>query len=248
MKRLILVFIIALSSFTLRVYAEQTTIVVASNFIRPMKDLIDHFHQSSPHKIKVSYGSSGKIYAQIINGAPFDLFFSADSDKPTRLLKRNLVFNNSIYCYAVGQLVLWSKQNNKANLLQQLKSNHFNKLALANPKLAPYGQAAFEVMQQLKLVELSQRKWVLAENVGQSFQFVMSGNAQLGFIALSQVTQNNQITQGSIWLVPSEFYQPVRQEVVLLKHAANNEAAKAFYLFIKSDSAKHIMSQYGYQF
>lgn len=248
MKQLILVFIIALSSNPLPAYAQQATIAVASNFIRPMKDLIDHFHQTSQHRIKASYGSSGKIYAQIVNGAPFDLFFSADSDKPTRLLKQKLVFNRSNYCYAVGQLVLWSKQGDKNNLLKQIKANRFNKLALANPKLAPYGQAAFEVMQQLSLVAQSRSKWVVAENVAQSFQFVMSGNAQLGFIALSQVMQNKQLIQGSIWLVPSELYQPVRQEVVLLNRAANNDAAKAFYQFIKSDSAKQIMAQYGYQF
>ncbi len=246
MKQLILVFLILCLQPSI-VKAAQATIAVASNFIHPMKDLVKQFHRTSSHRIQVTYGSSGKIYAQIKNTAPFDIFFSADSDKPQKLVASELGSAHYLACYAVGRLVLWSNHKQPVDPLSLLKSNQFSKLALANKRLAPYGMAAYETLVQLDLVESSRDKWVIGENVAQSFQFVASGNAQLGFIALSQVKQKNKQGQ-SYWLVPQDYYQPVIQKMLLLKRAENNPAAIAFYEFMQSKTAKQIMADYGYLF
>lgn len=227
--------------------AEQINIAVASNFSHTMKALVAEFESVSTHKVNVSLASSGKIYGQIINGAPFDLFFSADQIKPLKLEQEGWSIEGARFTYAQGQLVLWSY---KASFLQDgeetLKQGDFNKLAMANPTLAPYGQAALQTLKNLNLLKETQHKWVKGENVSQAFQFVSSGNAELGLIALSQTLLLSDADKGSVWLVPSHLYQPIYQDALLLKRAKHNSAALAFMAFVQQPKAKDIIRESGY--
>lgn len=225
------------------VQAENVHIAVASNFTHTMKELITAFEQQSPHTIKASYGSSGKIYAQIKHGAPFDIFFSADESKPALLFDEGLTHNKP-FTYAFGALALWSnnQQFKGQDLKQKLQSGEFNKLALANPKLAPYGLAAMDVLDNLNLREATKNKWVKGENIAQIYQFVASANADLGFIALSQVI--HQQSHSDTWVVPPHLYTPIRQDAVLLKDKA---APTEFIQFLNLPSSQHIIQSYGYK-
>jgi molybdate transport system substrate-binding protein len=253
---LVRLFCLTLSAavvFSAAARAEQTNIAVASNFTHTMKALIRVFEKTSEHQIKASYGSSGKIYAQIKHGAPFQLFFSADQIKPLALYNEGLTTGKP-FTYAFGALALWSSNVGFKNKeLQKLQSGEFNKLSLANPKLAPYGIAAMEVLEKLELVEATRKQWIQGENIAQTYQFVGTGNADLGFVALSQVINNQVINQSDYWPVPTKLYQPIRQDVVLLKNAGqlkdgkNNTAAKDFLLFIHSEQGQSIIKSYGYQ-
>ena len=219
------------------------TIAVASNFIQAMKQLITHFESNSPHKLRVSYSASGKLYAQIINGAPFDVFLSADQIKPKQLIIENKASNGARYTYAIGQLVLWSADPYLLNASSQpLVDNHFRKLALANPKFAPYGMAAIDVLMHLGVLEQSQAKWVMGESISQTYQFVATGNADMGFISLSQKPNS-----GSYWKIPEQFYKPIRQDAILLKKGEQNTAAIAFFEFLKSNEAKNIIQSHHYK-
>jgi molybdate transport system substrate-binding protein len=228
--------------------AESVTIAVASNFTAPMKAIVAKFQQSSNHQVKTAFGSSGKIFAQIKRGAPFGLFFSADQAKPITLEKDGLVVAGSRFTYAIGALALWSAKSDfiDANATR-LKQLNFNKLALANPKLAPYGAAAVQVLAHLKLKQATEARWVRGENIAQTYQFVHSGNADIGFVALSQVMKKGRLVRGSSWTVPTQYYQPIRQDVVLLKRDANNRAALALLAFVASPSGQQIISSFGYQ-
>jgi molybdate transport system substrate-binding protein len=233
-------------AFSTQASAEQTNIAAASNFTHTMKVLIGEFEKTSEHQIKASYGSSGKLYAQIKHGAPFQLLFSADQGKPLALYKEGLTIGKP-FTYAFGALALWSSNTAFKNLeLQKLQSGEFNKLSLANPKLAPYGIAAMEVLENLELLELTRQKWVQGENIAQTYQFVGTGNADLGFVALSQVINNQVINKSAYWQVPTKLYQPIRQDAVLLKRGKNNAAAKEFLLFIRSEKGQSIIKSYGY--
>lgn len=228
--------------------ADTVHIAVASNFTHPMKTLIGEFEKKSSHTVKASYGSSGKIYAQIKHGAPFDIFFSADQTKPLALYNEGVAYS-APFTYAIGGLALWSnnpKYKNK-NLEAVLQSNAFNKLAIANPKLAPYGRAAYEVLENLNLIDTTRKKWVKGENIAQTYQFVSTGNADLGFVALSQM-----VNPSSYWNVPTHLYQPIRQDAVLLKHrdekrGARNKAALDFIQFINTPQSHAIIQSYGYR-
>lgn len=229
--------------------AESIHIAVASNFTHTMKELITAFEQQSTHTVKASYGSSGKIYAQIKHGAPFDIFFSADESKPALLFDQGLTHNKP-FTYAFGALALWSNnpQFKGQDLKQKLHSGEYNKLALANPKLAPYGIAAMDVLNNLNLREASKSKWVKGENIAQTYQFVATANADLGFIALSQVI--HQQNRSGIWAVPSHLYAPIRQDAVLLKNAAllkDKTAAAEFIQFLNLPSSQQIIQSYGYK-
>lgn len=227
--------------------AGTTTIAVASNFAKPMTELAQVFESESGHSTKLSFGSSGKILAQVVNGAPFDVFLSADQHKPSAIEKRGLSVPGTQFTYAVGKLALWS---NKPTFIDdnsdRLTSGSFNKLAIANPKLAPYGAAAEDVLENLGLKKTLKRQWVTGENVTQTYQFVSSGNADLGFVSVSQVFQNGQLAKGSAWLVPSNLYQPIKQDAILLMHGKNNNAAIAFIKFLASDRAQQVIESYGY--
>ena len=255
--KFLLIFILA--CHCLPVSAETITIAVASNFRSAMNELINEFEADSEHEVLVSYGSSGRFFAQINNGAPFDAFFSADQDKPA-LLEAGGESDSSRFTYAIGALALWSKSPGlplaEGELLRQ---GSFNKLSIADPRLAPYGVAALEVLASLGLQESTREFLVQGENITQAFQFVDSGNAELGFVALSQIMQAGVVEEaldealealieGSVWLVPSELHSPIRQDALLLKRGENKQAAIDFLDFVQSDKAKKIIQTYGYRF
>ena len=244
---LILSTAILSSAMCAAVNAEQANIAVASNFISTMKILIREFENTSDHQIKASYGSSGKIYAQIQHGAPFQIFFSADQLKPLALFNEGLTVDKP-FTYASGALALWSSNIDfKNQQLQKLQAGEFNKLSLANPKLAPYGIAAMEVLKELKLVEPTRKKWIQGENIAQTYQFVGTGNADLGFVALSQVIQQKSMDIPNYWPVPANLYQPIRQDAVVLKLGKNNNAVWDFLHFMNSDQGQAIIKSYGYK-
>ena len=241
---------IILFAFTLCVEAKSVHIAVAANFSNTMKILVKEFEKTSDHSIAVSFGSSGKFYAQIKQGAPYALFFSADQAKPDLLQKEGLVIAASRFTYATGRLALWSAHPDFSNKIDtKLKEGAFKKLAIANPKVAPYGAAAFEVLRYLELIDSTESKWVQGANIAQTYQFVRSGNAELGFIALSQILDMNavkKVKKGSYWLVPDMMHTPIKQDVVLLRSATKSLGAKAFLDFIHTDKAQDIIAQFGY--
>ncbi|MFT5544278.1 MAG: molybdate transport system substrate-binding protein [Kangiellaceae bacterium] len=223
--------------------AMRARVAVASNFINPMKELISAFEKQTSYQIVVSYSASGKLYAQIINGAPFHLFLSADQAKPSAIVENNRGTNSHRFTYAIGQLVLWSANNqlidNSPKVLEQL---NFRKLALANPKFAPYGQAAVDVLEKLDLMAKSKPKWVMGESITQAFQFTATGNADLGFISFSQKPKH-----GSYWVIPESLYTPIKQDVILLNNGKENTAAVAFFEYLKSNEAKNIIQSHHYK-
>lgn len=229
--------------------AEEVHAAVAANFTEAMKSVVERFEAETGHEVVLSFGSSGKLLAQIQNGAPFEVFLSADQAKPEALEKVGAVVESSRFTYAVGALALWSTMPGFIeNDYSRLTSGDFNKLALANPKLAPYGLAATQVLDALDLSESTQSKWVQGENIAQTYQFVATGNANLGFVALSQIMSDGHVNEGSSWIVPSELYRPIRQDAVLLERGADNEAAKALLDYLKNSTAAHeIIHSYGYQ-
>ena len=217
---------------------------VASNFMQPMKEIAAQFERDTHHRVVVAFGSSGKFYAQINHGAPFDVFLSADQAKPSALGASGLAVADSQFSYALGSIALWSATpKDGADLLADLKAGQFNKLAFANPKLAPYGAAALEVLQHLKLHVTTKRKWVHGENIAQTYQFVNTGNADLGFVARSQLAPED-LAFG--WLVPKRFYRPIRQDAVLLQRGATNPVASEFMHYLRADAVKAILKKYGY--
>lgn len=229
------------------VTAAEVHVAVASNFTAPMKEIAELFEQETGHKAVLSFGSSGKFLAQINHGAPFDVFLSADQEKPSMLAAAQGIVADSQFTYAIGTLVLWSADANRViEGPEALSDTPFNKLALANPRLAPYGKAALQTLVALNLKGLTESRWVQGENISQTYHFVASGNAQIGFVALSQVAENGEIKTGSGWVVPSNYYDPIKQDAVILKHAANNEAAHALIRFLKSPAAHQVIHAYGY--
>ena len=195
----------------------------------------------------MSFGASGGFYAQIKNGAPFQVFLSADETTPQKLEAEGVGVAGTRFTYATGQLVLWSPQpglvDDKGQILQR---KEIQRIALANPKLAPYGAAAMETMTHLGLLKDLQPKLVLGDNIAQTYQFVMTQNAPIGFVALSQVFINGKIGTGSAWVVPAHYYKPLRQEVILLKNAQDHSAAKALMLYLRGEKAKAVMKSFGY--
>ncbi|MDH4263741.1 MAG: molybdate ABC transporter substrate-binding protein [Spirochaetia bacterium] len=231
--------------------ADEVKAAVAANFSAPMKQIIDVFEKETGNTVKVSFGSSGKLYSQIQEGASFDIFLSADESVPIKLVKENLAEVHSIFIYALGKLVLWSPKQNYAgpheSVVSKLENGQFKKLAIANPKLAPYGMAAYEVLENMSLLNTLQNKIVMGESITQTYQFAATENVDFAFIALSQITKNGHISGGSFWLVPANLYKPIKQSAVLLSCAQNNNAAKAFLIFLKSQKSKDIIQSFGYE-
>lgn len=250
MKTIMRSMLLAVISIMLAVpaMAAEVNVAVAANFTAPMKQIVAEFEKETGHKAVLSFGASGKFYAQIKNGAPFQLLLSADDEKPIQLVKDGLGVADSRFTYAVGTLVLWSP---KAGFVDAkgdvLGKGLYNKLAIANPKLAPYGVAAMEVLTKQGLLTAVTPKFVQGENISQTFQFVSSGNAELGFVALSQVMKEGKITSGSAWIVPGRLHTPIRQDAVLLSSGKDNSAARALLGYLKSDKAKKIIRSYGYE-
>jgi molybdate transport system substrate-binding protein len=230
------------NSYSLNIESQHANVAVASNFIKPMQQLKAQFEAYTQHTIRVSYSSSGKLFAQIINGAPFDVFLSADQVKPDELIKRGKAMAHGRFTYAQGMLILWSSKTSLVNNSPDvLYDNKFRKVALANPKFAPYGQAAVDVLNHLVLLEQTKSKWVMGESISQTYQFVATGNADIGFISFSQKPD-----YGSYWLIPEGFYKPIKQDAILLRNAEKNAAALAFFQFLKSAEAKNIIQSHYY--
>lgn len=236
-----------LASLPLWAQAGSARVAVAANFTAPMKVIAQHFERDTGYKAVLSFGATGQLYAQIKNGAPFDILLSADAKTPEKLASEGQGVRQSQFTYALGKLVLWSKTPNfVTNGEAILRSGQFDRIAIANPKLAPYGAAAMETIRHFGLNDSIKDKTVLGTNIGQTYQFVASGNAILGFIALSQVYESGRIKEGSGWIVPSGLYSPIKQDAILLAHGANNPAAKALLQYLRSDTAKTIIRSFGY--
>lgn len=228
--------------------ANQVTIAVASNFSAPAKAIAKAYEGESGYKVQLVIGSSGVLYAQIKSGAPFHVFLSADTIKPATLIEDNLAVSGSLYTYTTGTLVLWSATIGMVDQNGQvLRKGKFNHLALANPKFAPYGVAAAQVLKHLEYDELLQTKLVQGANIAQTFQFVQSGNAELGFISLSQIMAIEPHKRGYFWAVPTDLYDPIHQGAVLLAKGKNNKPAIDFLHFLQGKQAQKIMRNYGYQ-
>lgn len=246
MKRFL--FALCACLWALTGHADTVSVAVAANFSAPMQKLAAAFEQSTGHKAKVSLGSTGRFYAQIKNGAPFQVFLAADDETPAKLEQEGLGVQGTRFTYAVGQLALWSAQTGLVDRQGQvLKTGAFPKIALADPKLAPYGQAAVEAMTQLGLLPSLQQRWVLGENIAQTYQFVATGNAPLGFVALSQVYAEGRFTQGSGWIVPADLYTPIRQGALLLNAGKDQPAAQALMRFLQSPTARAIIRAHAYK-
>lgn len=229
-------------------FAGEVSLAVASNFAAPMERIVALFKQESGHTLKVSLGSSGKFYSQIAGGAPFDVFLAADEAIPQRLEQEGLAIGGTRFVYAQGRLVLWSAQPGFVDSQGAvLRKGGYNKLSIAEPKLAPYGMAAQETLEKMGLWNAVQSKLVQGENITQSYQFAATGNAELGFIALSQITKYGKVTGGSWWLVPHDLYNPIRQGAVLLSCAKDKATAQAFLAFLKSEKAMAIIRSFGYE-
>lgn len=227
--------------------AAEARVAVASNFVAPMQALADAFSKKTGHQVVVASGATGKLYAQIKNGAPFDALFAADEKAPAALETEGLAVQGSRFTYAIGKLALYSSKPNYVDSAGKvLQAGKFQHLAVANPKLAPYGAAAMAVLGKLGLTTAITPKLVEGENIAQTLQFVVSGNAELGFVAWSQLLEAGKPRAGSFWLVPEELYPPIRQDAVLLHRGAHNDAAGALIDFVKTEAARGLIVRYGY--
>ena len=241
-------FVLFLCFFCGYACAAEVQVAVAANFSAPFKQIAETFEKKTGHNVSISAGSTGKIYAQITNGAPFDMFLSADVETPARLEKEGFAFSGSRFTYATGRLVLWSanptRVDDKAAVLLR---NDFKHLATAAPKVAPYGVAAIQTLTNMSLLNLLQPKLVTGESIGQTFSMVSSGNADVGFVAMSQVFENGKLKGGSAWVVPASLHSPLKQDAALLMRGKANPAALQLLTFLKSGQAKAIMKSYGYE-
>lgn len=236
-----------LSLASLAAQAAEVTVAVAANFSAPMARIAERFSAATGHDVKVSVGSTGRLYSQIVAGAPFELLLAADADRPARLVAEGRARAGNRFTYAIGQLGLWSPQR---GLVDDggavLGSGRFRHLALANPKLAPYGLAAMAVLRSRGLEQSLQARIVTGDSIAQANQFVATGNAELGFVALSQVAVPGQPVAGSLWRVPQALYPEIRQDVVLLAGAERNPAAVQLLQFLRSDEARALIAGFGY--
>ncbi len=227
--------------------AAAVTVAVAANFAGPMAKIAEGFAAASGHTLKISTGSTGKFYSQIVAGAPFEVLIAADDETPKKLIAEGHAVAGSNFSYAIGQLVLWSAQPGYVDEQGAvLAAGKFNKLAIANPKLAPYGRAGMEVIKAKGLTEAIAPKLVTGASIAHAYQFVSTGNAELGFVALSQVVVPGKPVVGSYWRVPAHLYGEIRQDVVLLKPGERSAAAAALLAYLKSAPAQALIQAYGY--
>ena len=237
----------ALAALTLAAQAGEVTVAVAANFAGPLAKIGEGFTAATGHTLKLSAGATGKFYTQIIAGAPFEVLIAADDETPKKLIAEGHAIAGSNFTYAIGKLVLWSAQlgyvDDQGAVLAGGKFSH---VAIANPKIAPYGAAGLEVIKARGLGDAIAPKLVTAESIAQAYQFVVTGNAELGFVALSQVAVPGKPVQGSYWLVPASLYTQIKQDAVLLKLGEKSAAAKALLDYLKSAPAKAVIQAYGY--
>lgn len=240
----------AMAALTLGVcHAADVAVAVAANFTAPMQKIAEAFAKDTGYKAVLAFGATGKFYAQIRNGAPFQVLLAADNETPAKLEKEGFAVAGTRFTYATGRLVLWSAQpgvvDDKGDVL---RTSQDGKVALADPKLAPYGAAAIETMTRLGLLEQLQPRFVQGENIAQAYQFVATGNAPMGFIALSQVMVDGRIAKGSGWVIPANLHAPILQDAVLLNPGKDNPAALALTRYLRSEKARAIILSYGYEF
>jgi molybdate transport system substrate-binding protein len=229
-------------------WADEVQVAVAANFSAPVQAIAQQFEQDTGHKLIASFGATGQFYTQIKNGAPFEVFLAADDSTPAKLEAEGDTLKGSRFTYAVGTLALWSAKANYVDAKGEvLKGNQYQHLSIANPKAAPYGLAATQVLAKLNLTEATQAKIVEGQNITQAYQFVSTGNAELGFVALSQIFKDGKLTSGSAWIVPAELHEPIRQDAVVLDKGKDNPAAKALMDYLKGPKAAAIIQSYGYQ-
>ncbi len=247
---LALVGLLAWPSTPVAIAAAPTTqarLAVAANFAGVARLLADRYTRQSGHHIEISTASTGKLYAQIRHGAPFDLLLAADDTTPQRLVDEGLAVRSSLYDYAFGRLVLWSRDPTLATAGESVLRQHdFHRFAIANPELAPYGAAARDVLRHVGRWDALKPRLVLGENVGQATQFVMSGNAEAGLLPRSLVMEARQQVGGSSWLVPAAWHRPIIQSAVLLDRGRGNPAATGFLEYLRSDAARRIIVAHGY--
>jgi molybdate transport system substrate-binding protein len=242
-----LVVCLTFATFTAAAQAAEARIAVAGNFASPMKAIVAAFEQHSGHRVLPSFGSTGKLYAQVKNGAPFDALLAADQRRPRMLEEEGMAVAGSRFTYAIGSLVLWSAEPDAiSDGPQLLKQGGFERLAIANPRLAPYGQAAVQTISSLDLTEALEPKLVMGENIAQAFQFVATGNAQLGFVALSQVIDDGEIAKGSGWIVPAGLHDAIRQDAVVLERGRDNPVVTELFAFLKGGEARDLIAAFGY--
>lgn len=246
MKRIFTCFAF-LACFAVGAHAGQTQVAVAANFTAPMKQIAEAFQKDTGHSAELTFGSTGKLYAQIKNSAPFDILLSADEKTPARLVEEGAGVAGSNFPYAIGTLVLYSAQPDLVDAEGKvLQNGKFAHLAIADARNAPYGAAAEAVLRALNLYETLQPRFVTGENIGQTYQFVASGNAALGFVALSQIMEGGKVSKGSYWQPSADLYPAIRQDAVLLKRAESNEAARALLDYLRGARAHAIMRDFGY--
>jgi molybdate transport system substrate-binding protein len=224
-------------------FADTASVAVAANFTEAAKEIAAAFAEKTDHEAQLSFGATGALYTQVTQGAPFQVFLAADDERPTLAVTEGYGVEGSVFTYAVGKLALYSAGTDVTNGEAALKAGGFEKIAIANPETAPYGAAAVEAMEKLGVYDALKGNIVQGQSIAQAFQFVETGNAELGFVALAQVIN---ATTGSRWDVPQDLYTPIRQDAVLLKTGADDPAATAFVDFLKTDEAKAIIAKYGY--
>lgn len=245
MKRL--VCLLAALAVAPLAWCGEVQVAVASNFTAPMQKIAAEFARDTGHKAVLAFGATGTFYAQVSNGAPFELLLAADEETPARLEREHLAVSGTRFTYAIGKLVLWSARTGFVDAGGRvLASGNFRHLAIANPKTAPYGAAAVATLQRLGLFDTVQPRLVQGENIAQAHQFVATGNAELGFVALSQVYRDGKLTAGSGWIVPPRLHAPIRQDAVVLAKGQGSPAAKALAAYLKSDKARAIIASFGY--
>jgi len=237
------------SLFTLNsAWADEVQVAVAANFTAPIQAIAKDFEKDTGHTLVAAYGATGQFYAQIKNGAPFEVFLAADDSTPAKLEQEKETVPGSRFTYAIGTLALWSaKPGYVDDQGEVLKKNTFQHLSIANPKTAPYGLAATQVLDKLKLTDATKAKLVEGQNITQAFQFVSTGNAELGFVALSQIYKDGKVQSGSAWIVPARLHEPIRQDAVILNKGKDNPAAKALVDYLKSPKAAALIKAYGYE-
>lgn len=245
----LLTLIFAVSCFLRNAHAtDELRIAVASNFLLPLKILTRDFEKQTGATVNISSGSTGKLYAQILHGAPFDIFLAANSREPESLEKEGLTVENSRFTYAIGRLALWGRDqvNSGADLLAVLKAANFKRIVVANPATAPYGAAALAVIEHLGIEDKLKSHLMTAENVSQTYQYVATGNVDLGFVAYSQLRAHSQSISKGVWLVPQELHPVILQQSVLLKRAKEKKVAVAFLDYLKSEPVRQTIQSFGY--
>jgi molybdate transport system substrate-binding protein len=225
-------------------HAEQTNIAVAANFTDAANEIAAVFKEKTGHEAVLSFGSTGQLYTQITQEAPFEVFLAADDERPAKAIEEGFAVPDSQFTYAIGTLVLWSQDPALVQGEETLKRGEFTKVAIANPEAAPYGVAAVQAMQALGVYDQLEPKIVQGNNISQTLQFVETGNAEVGFVALAQVARND---EGSRWVVPEDLHDAIRQDAVLLKTGEDSEAAKAFVEFLQGPEAAAIIKEFGYR-